>query len=406
MKNLTLSSAVIAAVIALAFFSVGSTVAKAQASPTLPIADVHVHYSHDSVEWTPPERVIEIMREANLKFALVSSAGDEGTRLLVELAPDLIVPELRPYSRNGQTVSWFTNEDNLAYVEKLIEQNRYAAIGEFHLFGDNADLPIPRRIVQLADEHNLILHAHSDIAAVERLLAQSATVKVIWAHAGFDDPAKISAMLDKHDRLWADLAFRSEIGARGTLNESWIDLFKRHPSRMMLGTDTFTPERMHLIPSHAEHARIWLDLLPEDIAQGLAWKNAYDLIMPVWNSNREKPRGVDCDTSDAEIVLTEDGLSVSIHPLGDITVSEPFPVEITVCGDAASDAIVTLDASMPAHGHGMNYAPSHEVIAQGAKGQVINVEGVVLHMPGEWQWSVNVQTTHLRKTLTYEFNVQ
>ena len=48
----------------------------------LPIADVHVHYSHDSVELTPPERVIELMRQANLKFALVSSSDDKGTQLL------------------------------------------------------------------------------------------------------------------------------------------------------------------------------------------------------------------------------------------------------------------------------------------------------------------------------------
>ena len=41
------------------------------AQSELPIADVHLHYSHDSVELTPPERVIEIMRSANLKFALV-----------------------------------------------------------------------------------------------------------------------------------------------------------------------------------------------------------------------------------------------------------------------------------------------------------------------------------------------
>ena len=29
-------------------------------SSDIPIADVHVHYSHDSVELTPPARVIEL----------------------------------------------------------------------------------------------------------------------------------------------------------------------------------------------------------------------------------------------------------------------------------------------------------------------------------------------------------
>ena len=121
------------------------------------IADVHVHYSHDSVDLTPPSRVIELMTNANLKFALVSSSDDNGTQLLSELAPDLIIPGLRPYRRRGELSSWFTDPDALAYVERLLSENRYATIGEFHLYGETADLPIPRRVVELADEYNLCL---------------------------------------------------------------------------------------------------------------------------------------------------------------------------------------------------------------------------------------------------------
>jgi len=151
------------------------------AQDSIPIADAHVHYSHDSVELTPPERVIELMRSANLKFALVSSSDDNGTQILSELAPDLIVPGLRPYRLRGETGTWFQDAEALEYVEDLLSKYQYASIGEFHLFGESADLPIPRRIVELAEEHNLLLQAHSDIEAVERLLAQSDTVKIIWA---------------------------------------------------------------------------------------------------------------------------------------------------------------------------------------------------------------------------------
>jgi len=171
------------------------------AQDVLPIADTHVHYSHDSVEMTPPERVIELMRSAGLKFAMVSSSDDNGTQLLSELAPELIVPSLRPYRRRGETDSWFTDPEALEYVERLLENNRYASIGEFHLFGDTAELPIPRSIVKLAEKYNLLLHAHSDADAIERLLAQSETVKVIWAHSGFDSPADIANMLEKQLRV-------------------------------------------------------------------------------------------------------------------------------------------------------------------------------------------------------------
>ena len=238
----------------------------ARADAPLPIADVHVHYSHDSVEMTPPERVIELMRGAGLKFALVSSSDDNGTQLLSRLAPDLIIPGLRPYRRRGELNTWFTDPEALAYVEKLLATNRYASLGEFHLYGDDANLEIPRKMVALADEHNLVLHAHSDAQAVDNLLAQNPNVKVLWAHAGFDSPDQIAPMLAKHDRLWADLAFRSEVGSGG-LSDEWIALFKQFPDRLMLGTDTYTPERMFYVPEHAQGAREWLTALPDDLAE-------------------------------------------------------------------------------------------------------------------------------------------
>ncbi len=384
----------------------------AQDTSRLPIADAHVHYSHDSVEMTPPERVIELMREANLKLALVSSSDDQGTQLLTALAPDLIVPGLRPYSRRGQTGSWFTSDENLAYVERLIATNRYASIGEFHLYGADADLPIPRRIVELAEEHNLILHAHSDADAVERLLAQSPEVKVIWAHAGFDNPAEIAPMLEKHDRLWADLAFRSGVGPGGELGDDWKQLFIDYPDRLMLGTDTYTPERMYFIPSHAETARAWMTSLPEDVAEQLAWKNAYDLITPVWEANRdttlasEDPMAALCNALDASTTTEEDGTTVSITPMNELKVSEPVSVTVTVCGDNAADAVVTLDASMPAHGHGMNYAPEHTVTLTGDAGQQVQVDGLLLHMPGNWEWRVDIDNGTAKISLREDFAIQ
>ena len=381
-------------------FGIGNALAQPEAS--LPIADAHVHYSHDSVEMTPPERVIDIMRDSNLKFALVSSSDDRGTRLLTDLAPDLIVPGLRPYTRRGQLSSWFTSDENLAYVETLLKKNRYASIGEFHLYGDDADLLIPRRIVELAETHNLLLHAHSDAEAVERLLAQSPDVKVLWAHSGFEDPEEIAAMLKKHDRLWADLAFRSDVGRDGELDESWTALFTRYPDRMMLGTDTFTPERIHFIPLHAEQSRQWLASLPDDIAERVAWKNAHDLIMPIWEANREDS----CDHGNAEFLLESEGLSVGIRPMTPISVSQAFPVSVTVCGNVAAEATVELDATMPAHGHGMNYKPPHSVVAKNGQRQQVMVEGVVLHMPGDWQWSVDVRTPDSHQVLTQSFTVQ
>jgi len=385
------------------------------ANESYPIADVHVHYSHDSVELTPPERVIEIMREANLKFALVSSSDDNGTQLLSELAPDLIVPGLRPYRRRGETQTWFTDPDALAYVENLLKNNVYATIGEFHLYGDNAELDIPKRIVELAEEYNLILHAHSDADAVERLLDQSETVKVIWAHSGFDSPDEVSDVLSRNDRLWADLAFRSEVGSGG-LTKQWRQLFEDHPTRMMLGTDTYTPERMYFIPEHAAGARTWLETLPGNLAENIAWKNAHDLIMPVWQANRKAHmNGLNKESSEQicsgnahenTLQLKSERYEVFLTAESALHVSQPATVLATVCGDVGQISNFTLDASMPAHGHGTNYTPAVSVKNVTDHSVEYQLDGIVLHMPGTWQWEVQIIDEEGSESLTQEFVLQ
>ena len=82
---------------------VGLTATMARAEP-LPIFDAHIHYSHDAVEYVPPEEVAKILRDAGVKKALVSSSDDDGTQKLKAAAPEIVVPALRPYRRRGLTV--------------------------------------------------------------------------------------------------------------------------------------------------------------------------------------------------------------------------------------------------------------------------------------------------------------
>jgi hypothetical protein len=163
------------------------TVAAAQ----LPIVDAHVHYSHDAWDVVPPKEAAAILKKAGVKRALVSSSNDEGTQKLLAEAPDIVVPELRPYRRRGETSSWVRDEAVVGYVEERLRTYTYVAIGEFHLFGADADLPVPRRIVQLARQHGLMLHAHSDADAIERLFRQYPEGKILWAHAGFEAPERV-----------------------------------------------------------------------------------------------------------------------------------------------------------------------------------------------------------------------
>jgi hypothetical protein len=247
------------------------------AAAELPIFDAHIHYSHDAVLALPPKEAVAILRKAGLKRALVSSSDDAGTQKLMAEAPDLVIPELRPYRTRGDVGTWVKDDAVLRYVEELLRKNKYVAIGEFHLFGADADLPIPRRIVQLAKQYGLLLHAHSDVDAIERIFQQDPGARVLWAHSGFEQPAKVREMLRKHKNLWADLAFRSDQGSGGKVTPEWREVFLEFPDRFMVGTDTFVPERWHYVPEHAAFSRGWLSDLPADVAERIAWKNGETL---------------------------------------------------------------------------------------------------------------------------------
>ena len=245
----------------------------------LPIFDAHVHYSHDAWDNLPPKEAIAILRRAGVMRALVSSAGDEGTQRLVAEAPDLVLPSLRPYRTRGDLATWARDESVVPFLEDRLARHRYVAVGEFHLYGADADLPVPRRMVALAKERRLVLHAHSDPDAIERLFRQDPAARILWAHSGFERPDAVRALLAKHRNLWCDLAFRSEHGAGGTVPAEWRAVFNEFPDRFMVGTDTYTPERWHYIVEHAAWSRAWLADLPQPLAERIAWRNA-DALFP------------------------------------------------------------------------------------------------------------------------------
>ncbi len=250
-----------------------ATAHTALAADPLPIFDAHVHYSHDAWEMVPPKEAVAILRKAGLKRVMVSSSNDDGTQKLYAEAPDLIIPELRPYRTRGEVGTWFRSDTMVAHLEDRLKRYKYVAIGEFHLYGADADLPVPRRMVQLAKEYKLFLHAHSDADAIERMFKQDPNARILWAHSGFDQPGKVREMLRKHKNLWADLAFRSDHGSGGKVNPEWRAAFMEFPDRFMVGTDTYTPERWHYIIEHANWSRAWLADLPRTVAEKLAYKN-------------------------------------------------------------------------------------------------------------------------------------
>ncbi|MBS8258622.1 amidohydrolase [Roseibium polysiphoniae] len=262
------------------FFAIGllSLLPLGSQAQDLTIADAHIHYSHDAWEIFPPARAVEILRDANIRKAFVSSSSDDGTQMLYEEAPDLIVPVLRPYRRRGETRSWLHDPTVLDHVRSRLEVNEYAGIGEFHAYGEDINGDVMQGIIALARQYDLFLHAHSDAEAVHLIFKHFPEARVLWAHSGFDSPDEIRAVLEQYDTLWADLAFRSDHASGSAVDEDWQKLFEDFPDRFMLGTDTYTPERWPYIAANADWSREWLATLPPELAANIGHRNAEALL--------------------------------------------------------------------------------------------------------------------------------
>lgn len=240
----------------------------------LPIFDAHVHYSHDAVDQVPPERAAEILRAAGVRKALVSSSDDDGTQKLLKAAPEIVVPALRPYRRRGEIGTWMHDPTVIDYVEGRLAKFTYRALGEFHAFGADIETPVLQRMIALAKQHGLLLHAHSDADAIDRIFKAYPEARVLWAHSGFDRPDQVRETLRRHKNLWSDLAFRWDQARDGQVTAEWRAAFEEFPDRFMVGTDTFAPERWYYIGEHASFSRTWLASLPADLAEKIAYRNA------------------------------------------------------------------------------------------------------------------------------------
>ncbi len=242
------------------------------------IVDAHIHYSHDAWSVYPPEEAVGILRDAGLRMAFVSSSSDDGTLKLYALAPELVVPVLRPYRSRGEISTWTGDASVIPYLEERLAAGIYVGIGEFHAFGDDVETDVMQAVIRLAREHRLFLHAHSDADAVERIFATDPDARVLWAHSGFTGVEEIRRMLSSYPNLWADLAFRSEHARNGVVDPEWRALFEEFPDRFMPGTDTFTPERWYYVREQAAWTREWLKDLPPELVENIAWRNAENLI--------------------------------------------------------------------------------------------------------------------------------
>ena len=185
-----------------------------------------------------------------------------------------MVPFIRVYRNRSDYGTWQDNREILAMIVEEEKRGFYRGIGEFHVHGRDADTPVLKEIVDFSVAKGLVLHAHSDDEAIEILFRHNPKARVIWAHTGFGTPlARVDEMLRKYPALWGELSYRADVAGAGRLNEDWKALFARHPTRFVIGSDTWVNERWASYPAIMAAYRGWLGDLPRETAEAVAWRN-------------------------------------------------------------------------------------------------------------------------------------
>jgi hypothetical protein len=86
-----------------------------------------------------------------------------------------------------------------------------------------------------------------------------------------------------------------------------------------------------------------------------------------------------------------------------IDVGERFAVDAFVCAKAPpAPTGVRVDARMPAHRHGMNYRARVTALGGGR----YRAEGLLFHMPGNWQFVFDVERPARVERLTHDVVVE
>jgi len=251
------------------------------AAAQFPIFDAHVHYSRPDWDVYSPERALSILAGAGVRRAIVSSTPDDGTLKLYEKAPKTVVPFLRPYRTRDDMGKWHSDRGVQTYVEGRLKRGIYRGIGEFHLSAADADGPTVKRFAELAAERDLFLQAHVDDVAIAKLLTLYPKPRFLWAHAGMSSPAStVGRLLERFEKLYVELALRTDVASGGTLDPEWRAVFVKHPDRFMVGTDTWVTSRWEVMRDYHRDVQVWLGQLPREVAEAIAWKNGERLFPP------------------------------------------------------------------------------------------------------------------------------
>lgn len=262
---------------------------------TGPLFDAHLHYNDEAWDGQtgphPPADVLARMKASGVRAIVANSRPNTGSLTLAALpqmrqAGITVVPLVRLYRNRADYSGWFADESIYAMVQTELargtEAGPYRGIGEFHLYDSaNANGPVARQLMVLAEQRGLVVLAHVDDVAIDLLMAhtpsQGRRTQLIWAHTGIGGapPQRVDALLARYPGLVGELSYRPGLVCEnGQLCPAWRTLLLKYPDRFVIGSDTWVNQRWQHYESLMQDYRTWLGGLPPDAAHQVAWGNA------------------------------------------------------------------------------------------------------------------------------------
>ncbi|MGN6828136.1 amidohydrolase family protein [Paucibacter sp. M5-1] len=263
----------------------------AQAAPYEgPLFDAHLHYNDEAQGPHPLPDVLGRMQRSGVRAIVANSRPNAGTLSLAgageatRAAGLRVVPFVRLYRNRADYSGWFA--DPTIYQMVLDELKRgtpsgpYRGLGEFHLYDSaNADGPVARQLMQLAAERGLVVLAHVDDVAIDKLMAHAPKARLIWAHTGIGGVpiTRVRELLKRYPSLLGELSYRPGLTENGRLSADWQALLSEQPERFLIGSDTWVNQRWQYYEALMSEARQWLGELPSEAARKIAWGNGATL---------------------------------------------------------------------------------------------------------------------------------
>ena len=269
--------------------------ASATASYQGPLFDTHLHYNQEAWDGNtgpyPPAEALARFQRNDVRAIIANSRPNAGTQTLAasretRAAGVRVVPFVRLYRNRDDYGNWFRDDTIYDMVQAELARGTpsgpYRGLGEFHLYDSaNANGPVARKLIVLAEQKQLAVLAHVDDVAIDLLMANAPSkgrhLRLIWAHTGIGGAPieRVQALLERYPLLMGELSYRPGLTcAGGTLCPEWRALILKHPGRFVIGSDTWVNQRWSAYDEIMRGYRTWLADLPPDVAQRVAWGNA------------------------------------------------------------------------------------------------------------------------------------